>query len=125
MGNNNYFAKNISYLLDNNIVSTSTLLKITKHNSPGLISMWKSGERNIMPDDAIAIANFLNITMDDLFNKDLLNFNENRITIDSVKKMINQLDNKDMNKNNKESLIDMVDFYHEKTIKEEKELIRE
>ncbi len=42
-------------------------------------------------------------------------------SIDSVKKEINRLDNKDMNKNNKETLINMVDFYHEKTKKENKE----
>lgn len=121
MGNNNFFSKNISYLLDNQFINPTTLLKITNHNSPGLVSMWKSGERNIMPDDAIAIANFLNITMDDLFNKDLSNTENKKISIDSVKNMIHQLDNKDMNKNNKETLINMVDFYHEKTKKENKE----
>jgi transcriptional regulator with XRE-family HTH domain len=67
----NYFAKNISYLIDNNIINVETILKITNHNSPGLISMWKSGERNIMTNDLIAIANFLNYTVDDLINKDL------------------------------------------------------
>ena len=67
----NYFAKNISYLIDNNIISVETILKITNHNSPGLISMWKSVERNIMTNDLIAIANFLNYTVDDLINKDL------------------------------------------------------
>lgn len=121
MGNNNFFSRNISYLLDNQFINPTTLLKITNHNSPGLVSMWKSGERNIMPDDAIAIANFLNITMDDLFNKDLSNTENKKISIDSVKNMIHQLDNKDMNKNNKETLINMVDFYHEKTKKENKE----
>lgn len=73
----NYFAKNISYLIDNNIISTDTILKITNHNSPGLISMWKSGERNIMTNDLIAIANFLNYTVDDLINRDLSKINEN------------------------------------------------
>lgn len=116
----NYFAKNISYLLDQKLISTSTLLKITNHSSPGLISMWKSGERNIMPDDAIAIANFLSITMDDLFNKDISITNENKVSINSIKKSINLLDNSDMNKDSKETLINMVDFYHEKTIKETK-----
>ena len=41
----NYFAKNISYLIDNGIISVDTILKITNHNSPGLVSMWKTGER--------------------------------------------------------------------------------
>lgn len=67
----NYFAKNIGYLIDNNIISVETILKITHHNSPSLISMWRSGERNIMTNDLIAIANFLNYTVDDLINKDL------------------------------------------------------
>lgn len=67
----NYFAKNISYLIDNGIISVDTILKITNHNSPGLVSMWKTGERNIMTNDLIAIANFLNYTVDDLINKDL------------------------------------------------------
>ncbi len=67
----NYFSKNISYLIDNGIISVDTILKITNHNSPGLVSMWKTGERNIMTNDLIAIANFLNYTVDDLINKDL------------------------------------------------------
>lgn len=67
----NYFAKNIGYLIDNSIISVETILKITHHNSPSLISMWRSGERNIMTNDLIAIANFLNYTVDDLINKDL------------------------------------------------------
>ena len=67
----NYFAKNIGYLIDNNMISVETILKITHHNSPTLISMWRSGERNIMTNDLIAIANFLNYTVDDLINKDL------------------------------------------------------
>lgn len=67
----NYFAKNIGYLIDNNIISVETILKITHHNSHSLISMWRSGERNIMTNDLIAIANFLNYTVDDLINKDL------------------------------------------------------
>lgn len=67
----NYFAKNISYLIDNGIISVDTILKITNHNSPSLVSMWKTGERNIMTNDLIAIANFLNYTVDDLINKDL------------------------------------------------------
>ncbi len=67
----NYFAKNISYLIDSGIISVDTILKITNHNSPGLVSMWKTGERNIMTNDLLAIANFLNYTVDDLINKDL------------------------------------------------------
>ncbi len=71
----NYFPKNISYLIDNGEISVDTILKITNHSSPGLISMWKTGERNIMTNDLISIANFLNYTIDDLINKDLSNKN--------------------------------------------------
>lgn len=67
----NFFAKNISYLIDKGFISVDIILKITNHNSPGLISMWKSGERNIMTNDLVAIANYLNYTIDDLINKDL------------------------------------------------------
>lgn len=44
-----------------------------------------------------------------------------RSSIDSVKKEINNLANSEMNKAGKETLINMVDFYHEQTIKENKE----
>ena len=67
----NYFSKNISYLIDNGIISVDTILKITNRNRPGLVSIWKTGERNMMTNDLIAIANFLNYTVDDLINKDL------------------------------------------------------
>lgn len=73
----NFFAKNISYLIDNDFISVDTILKLTNHNSPSLISMWKTGERNIMTNDLIAIANYLNYTVDDLINKDLSNENTN------------------------------------------------
>ncbi len=76
MENNDYFKKNISYLLDNKLISVDTILKITNHNSPSLISMWKTGERKIMTNDAIKIANHLNITVDDLVNRDLSKINK-------------------------------------------------
>lgn len=116
----NYIAKNISYLIDNNIISTDTILKITNHNSPGLISMWKSGERNIMTNDLIAIANFLNYTVDDLINRDLSKINEHRsksqldILFNKSKEILSEddkqtiefimkktIDNYEKNKNNK------------------------
>lgn len=67
----NMLSKNITYLLDKKVISSNVLLKITNHNSPGLITMWKNGERNIMTKDAISIANYLNITLDELVNQDL------------------------------------------------------
>ena len=41
-------SKNLSYLLEQKIISSDKMLKITGHTSPGLISMWKNGERTIM-----------------------------------------------------------------------------
>nr|DAU67695.1 MAG TPA: Transcriptional regulator BINDING, PHEROMONE BINDING, REPEAT [Caudoviricetes sp.] len=67
----NYFSKNISYLLDKKEITVDSILKITNHTSRGLVSMWKSGERQAMTDDIVAIANHLNLTVDDLINKDL------------------------------------------------------
>ena len=67
----NYFSQNITYLIDNKKISVNELLKITNHNSPGLISMWKSGERTPITNDVLAIANYLHLTVDDLINKNL------------------------------------------------------
>ncbi len=67
----NLLSKNICYLLDHKIISADSLLKITGHTSPGLISMWKTGERTIMTPDLIKIANYLHYTIDQLVNQDL------------------------------------------------------
>ncbi len=111
----NYTSKNISYLLDNKVISPEKLVEITKHNSTGLVSMWKSGERKITTSDLITIANYLNVTIDDLVNKDIrdvLNKKTNYTSIDDVKKAINNLNNEDMKKDYKDTLINMVDYYH-------------
>lgn len=71
MNNNSMFPTNLNYLLDNNIISVNTLLNITGHKSNGLISMWKTGEREIITKDLVKIANFLGYTVDDLINKDI------------------------------------------------------
>ena len=68
---NNLLSKNICYLLDHKIISDDTLLIIKGHTSPGLISMWKTGERTIMTPDLIKIANHLNYTIDQLVNQDI------------------------------------------------------
>lgn len=65
------FPKNITYLLDKKIIDVNTILKITKHKSQSLVSMWKTGEREIITKDLIKIANYLNYTLDDLVNKDI------------------------------------------------------
>ena len=68
-----FFPQNLKYFLDSGKISVKTILQITGNNSPGLVSMWKNGERQITTKDLVAIANFLNYTVDDLINKDLTN----------------------------------------------------
>lgn len=68
---NDFFPKNLKYLIDSNKLSVKTILNITGNNSPGLITMWKNGERQITTKDLVSIANYLNLTVDDLINKDL------------------------------------------------------
>lgn len=65
------FANNLTYLINNNVLSAASILKITKHESNGLISMWKNGERQPKVKDVLALANFLNVTMDDLVVNDI------------------------------------------------------
>ena len=72
----NMFSKNIKYLLDTGKISVKTILNITSVKSKSLVYMWKSGERQITTEDAIKLANFLNITIDDLINKDLSQVDE-------------------------------------------------
>lgn len=66
-----YFPKNLSYLLDNHYITVKKILQITGNNSPGLVTMWKNGERQITTKDLVKIANHLNFTVDELINKDL------------------------------------------------------
>lgn len=72
----NMFSKNLKYLLDSGKLTVNTILKITGHNSKSLVSMWKSGERYIITEDAIKLANFLGCTIDDLINHDLREIKE-------------------------------------------------
>lgn len=67
-----YFPQNLKYLIDSGKLNVKTILKITGNNSPGLVTMWKNGERQITTKDLIAIANYLNYTVDDLINKNLM-----------------------------------------------------
>ena len=67
----NMFSKNIKYLLDSGRIDTNTILRITNHNSKSLVSMWKTGERYIITEDAVKLANYLGVTIDDLINHDL------------------------------------------------------
>lgn len=70
-------SKNLSYLLEQKIISSDKMLKITGHTSPGLISMWKNGERTIMTADLVKIANYLGYTVDQMINQDISKINVN------------------------------------------------
>lgn len=67
-----YFPHNLKYLLDSGKITVKKILEITNIKSGALVTMWKTGKRQIMPKDMIAIANYLNLTIDDLMNKDLM-----------------------------------------------------
>ena len=92
-----FFSKNLTYLLNNNQISVKTILQITGNNSPGLVTMWKNGERQITTKDLIAIANHLNYTIDDLVNKDLSisnnnTFNKTQVHFDKTKDILSDSD---------------------------------
>lgn len=82
-----YFPKNLSYLLNSGVITVKKILQITGNTSPGLITMWKNGERQIKTKDLVLIANYLNFTVDDLINKDL-SINENTRTYDELELLI-------------------------------------
>jgi len=92
----NMFQKNISYLIDNKYITVQTILHLTGHNSPGLISMWKTGERQIITSDLVKIADYLNISIDDLLNKDLSinnkSLNDLEILFDKYKDILTESD---------------------------------
>lgn len=97
-----YFPKNLSYLLDNGFITVKSILQITGNTSPGLITMWKNGERQITTKDLVLIANHLNYTVDDLINKDL-SIKDNTRTSDELEILFNK--NKDiLNEDDKETI---------------------
>lgn len=77
------FSNNIRYLLDSKKITTKKILEITGHNSKSLVAMWRTGERFITTGDAIKLANYLGITMDDLINKDLKELLDNQNEFDN------------------------------------------
>lgn len=80
-------SKNISYLLESKEISVEKLLKITGHRSPGLISMWKNGERIVTTPDLIKIANHLSYTIDQLVNQDISKIKDNSDELESLYKI--------------------------------------
>lgn len=77
------FSNNIRYLLDSKQITTKKILEITGHNSKSLVAMWRTGERFITTGDAVKLANYLGITMDDLINKDLKELLNNQNEFDN------------------------------------------
>ncbi len=68
---NDFFSENLKYLLDTNQITVKNILQLTGNSSPGLVTMWKTGERKITTKDLLIIANHLGYTVDDLINKNL------------------------------------------------------
>ena len=116
--NKDFFPNNLKYLLDSEQITAKTILQITGNNSPGLITMWKNGERQITTKDLVKIANHLGYTVDDLINKDLTKqndncFNKTQVLFDKSKDILSDddratiefimrktIDNYEKNKNN-------------------------
>ena len=70
--------------LDTNQISVKTILQLTGNTSPGLVTMWKNGERQITTKDLLLIANHLGYTVDDLINKDLTKPENNYNKLDNL-----------------------------------------
>lgn len=111
--NEDLFPKNLKYLLDTNQINVKTILQLTGNNSPGLVTMWKNGERQITTKDLLQIANHLGYTVDELINKDLTNQKSN-----------NQLDNllyskaKELTDDEKRAVLHVMDAIHKDIDKE-------
>lgn len=78
----NMFSNNLKYLLNSGKLTVNKILQITGNRSSSLVYMWKSGDRIITTGDAVKLANYLGVTMDDLINQDLREIDNN---FDSLK----------------------------------------
>ena len=74
-------------VIDTKRITTKKILKITGHNSKSLFAMWRTGERFITTGDAVKLANYLGVTIDDLLNHDL---KELESQFDTLKKLFLQ-----------------------------------
>lgn len=118
-GKNIYIATNIGYL--RNITKTTQhQLAVFLGYVDGTISNWEKGIREPDLVDIKKIADFFNISVDDLLNKDLRysRADEKKTNIQTVKNNIRNLPEEDMNVESKESLIHMVDTLHNLSKKE-------
>ena len=66
------FGKNIDYLITNKIVSVPTLCKIVDKDR-NTIYKWSYGDRQVSFGDAIKIADYLKISIDELISGDISN----------------------------------------------------
>lgn len=115
----NYFSKNLKFLrTKKGITQLELAQKLDKDYTT--IGKWESGQRSPIMADIIKIASLFSVDINKLITTNLL-LNSSNASISSVKNEINNLSKKDMNNTGKETLINMVDFYHEKTKKENKE----
>ena len=94
--NKDFFPQNLKFLLDSGQITVKTILQLTGNNSPGLITMWKNGERQITTKDLLAIANHLGYTVDNLINNDISaqenNFDKIQVLYDKSKDILSDDD---------------------------------
>ena len=64
------FYKNMDYIIKSKIISIPTLCKITGKQR-ALIYKWSYGDRHPSFGDAIKLAKFLNVSIDDLISGDI------------------------------------------------------
>lgn len=115
----NYFSKNLKFLRTQKGITQYELAdKLEKDYTT--IGKWESGQRIPIMLDIIKIADFFNVDINELVSENLALSTKN-ISINQVKNDINNLSDKDINQFGKDILINMVDYYHEKTKKENKE----
>ena len=116
-----FINSNIKYLRKLNNKKQIELADIF-NKSITTISYWESGDREPTAVDLGNIADYFGITVNELLFKDLrFEKTEEQITIETIKENIKRIANDIINETNKKSLIDMVDYFHNLTQKENNE----
>lgn len=109
----NFFSTNLKYLRTQaNLTQLDVAEKINKDYST--IGKWELNQRNPSVYDLFKLADLFGVQMVDMVLKDL-RYKDETIkysTIADVKESIKSLSEKDMNRQSKESLINMVDTLH-------------
>ncbi len=109
----NFFSTNLKYLRTQaNLTQLDVAEKINKDYST--IGKWELNQRNPSVYDLFKLADLFGVQMVDMVLKDLRYKYETikYSTIADVKESIKSLSEKDMNRQSKESLINMVDTLH-------------